>query len=48
MHFMERPKPLNILGNNDLTDERKMINILKNSECYKSLAKSTYQAFEER
>ena len=44
----ERYLPLNILGNNDLTDERKMINILKNSECYKSLAKFTYQAFEER
>ena len=25
-----------------------MINISKNSECYKSLAKFTYQAFEER
>ena len=44
----ERYLPLNILSNNDLTDERKMINILKNSECCKSLAKFTYQAFEER
>ena len=40
--------PLNVLNNSNLSDEGKMIKIMSDTKTYKSLAKFTCQAFENR
>ena len=44
----EKLLPLDILNNSNLNDEGKMVKIMSHTESYKSLAKYTYQAFEDR